>query len=195
VPAKDAEVRFLAAISDWLVSLPHDMKMLYEAAADPNLERSSRELAVGAIISTISPGHLPGVAPGDFVNYCDGVIMLRLVLQRVVKRGEDDSKAFRERFREFFDGLESDIALCEAVLGDMFQWLLDKTGALATLEYKSKKIPEYLDDPVASEFLYQEGLEFQTEYEVDEDVLSDRLKKASTVLSALRKRQNADSRG
>ena len=49
-------------------------------------------------------------------------------------------------------------------------------------------------DPDASELLYAEGLEFQTEYEVDEDVLADRLKKTSTVFDALHKRHKIDTR-
>jgi hypothetical protein len=193
VPESDAQRRFMQAMSEWLVALPHDLKLLYEAASDPNLDREARELAVGAIISTISPGHLPGVPRGDFINYCDGVILLRLVAQRIVARGDEDCDAFKERFSDFYEKIDDDVALCESVLGDI-QWLRDKTAALHKLEYKSKKVGVYLDDDDASEFLYEDGLEFQTEYEVDDDVLSDRLKRVSTILDALQKRRKADTR-
>lgn len=183
----------MAAISDWLVTLPHDLKMLYEAADDEDLDRGVRELAVGAIISTIDPGHLPGVPPGDFVNHCDGVILLRLALAKIVAGGGEDCDAFKQRFSEFYDKVGDDLQLCETALGDVYTWLTDKTSKLTKLEYKGKKIAEYLDDQDAGELLYAAGLEFQTEYEVDEDVLADRLKKASTVLDALAKRRKADS--
>ena len=189
MPDVDAQRRFMAAISDWLVTLPHDLKMLYEAAADEDLDRGTRELAIGAIISTIDPGHLPGVPPGDFVNHCDGVILLRLALSKIVAAGGEDCDAFRERFSEFYETSAEDLSLCESALGDLFGWLADKTSKLSALEYKGKKVAEYLDDLDASELLYAAGLEFQTEYEVDEDVLADRLKKASTVFDALGKRR------
>jgi hypothetical protein len=194
VPAPDVKRRFLAAITEWLVTLPHDLKILYEAASDQDLDRQAREIAVGAIISTIAPGHLPGVPPGDFVNHCDGTIVVRMALHNVVAKGGEDFEAFQERFSEFFETLNDDIKLCEAALGDLFQWLSNKAARLQKLEYKGKKVAEYLDDLDASEFLYQEGLEFQTEYEVDEDVLNDRLKKSGTVLEALEKRRHADDR-
>lgn len=193
MPDTDAQRRFVRAMSEWLVALPHDLKLLYDAATDPNLDRGARELAVGAIISQISAGRLPGVPAGDFTNYCDGAILLRLVAQRIVATGGDDSEPFKERFCEFYERLDDDIALCEATLGDI-QWLHDKVDRLTKLEYRTKKVPQYLDDDDASEFLYQEGLEFQTEYEVDEDVLADRLKRVSTILDALEKRRKADDR-
>jgi len=194
VPDVDVQRRFMAAISDWLVTLPHDLKILYEAAAEEDLDRGTRELAIGAIIATIDPGHLPGVLPGDFVNHCDGVIQLRLALSRIVAPGGEFCDAFKERFSEFYETCADDLALCEKALPEVFKWLSGKTDQLTTLEYKGKKVAQYLDDLDASELLYVAGLEFQTEYEVDEDVLADRLKKASTVVDALKKRRRADRR-
>lgn len=194
MPDVDAQRRFMAAISEWLVTLPHDLKILYEAAADEDLDRGARELAVGAIISTIDPGHLPGVPPGDLVNHCDGVILLRLALAKIVASGGADSDAFKQRFGEFYGAVADDLSLCENALGDVFGWLTSKAIKLTTLEYRGKKVAVYLDDPDASELLYAAGLEFQTEYEVDEDVLANRFKKASTVFDALEKRRKTDRR-
>jgi hypothetical protein len=184
----------MEAISRWLVTLPHDLKILYEAAADPNLDRRARELAVGAIIYTISPNHVPGVPRTDFVNYCDGAILIHLALQRVGTIGGEDVGAFTERFPEFYDGLDDELGLCESTLGDRFRWIQAKVDHLGAQTYKGKKVSEYLDDEEAGEFLYEEGLEFGTEYDVDEDLLGDRLKKPSTILDALDRRRKAEDR-
>ena len=44
-PAKDVEKRFLTQLSANLVSLPFDLKVLYEASVEPNLERAALEVA------------------------------------------------------------------------------------------------------------------------------------------------------
>ncbi|RMH43472.1 MAG: hypothetical protein D6689_05060 [Deltaproteobacteria bacterium] len=181
-------------MTEWLVSLPHDIKMLYEAAADQDLARGAREVAVGAIISTIGQGHLPGVPPDDFSNYCDSAILLRMALQRIVAIGGEDAETLRSRFDGFFASLDEDLALCREAIGDRYEWLEQKLERLPTLTYKGKKIADYLDDDDASAFLYEEGLEFRTEYEVDEDLLGDRLKKAQTILDALDKRRQSETR-
>jgi hypothetical protein len=61
----------------WLISLPHDLKILYEATADPDLERASRELAVGAIIYCVSPSDYVSSDRSDFSSYADDCIMRR----------------------------------------------------------------------------------------------------------------------
>ena len=51
----DQERRFVDTMRGWLISLPHDLKILYEASTDENLDRKLRELALGAIFYVISP--------------------------------------------------------------------------------------------------------------------------------------------
>jgi len=194
VPESDAQRRLLQSMSEWLVTLPHDIKLLYEAAANQDLPRATRELAVGAIIFMISADHVPGAQPGDFVNYCDSTILLRLTAKQIGDTGGEDCEAFRERFADFYESLDDDLAQCQAALGELFDWLHSKVAELPKLEHKSKKVPDYVDDEDASAFLYEEGLEFQTEYDVDEDVLSDRLKRWSTIQDALEKRFRAEQR-
>src|SRR5439155_951561 len=52
---KETEARFLSILSEYLVSLPFDLKILQEAVADPDLDRSAREVAAGAIVHTLLP--------------------------------------------------------------------------------------------------------------------------------------------
>lgn len=189
-----ANEEFLAVMSDWLVTLPHDLKLLYEAAADEDLARAAREIAVGAIVNTISPSHLPGVAPGDFTHFCDDAILVRLALKRVAETGGPEAEAFCERFADFYESVDGRLSACRAALGDDFNWLEAKVDTFPAAVHKHKKVADYLDDEEAGEYLYEEGLEFQTEYDVDEEMLADRLKKASTALEALEASRQADSR-
>jgi len=187
VPGKDIEKRFLAAISDSLVTLPHDLKILYEAASEENLDRAARELAVGAIIYVLSLKGVPGVPRGDFLNYCGVAIVIPATLQRIAEKGGEYADAFKERFGDFYDGLDERLRLYKEALGPVYDSLIKLVDGLTSLEHKGKKLQTYLDDDEASEYLYEDGLEFGTEYDVDESMLSDRLKRASTVFEVLEK--------
>ncbi len=187
--SSETERRFVDIMSEWLVSLPHDLKILYEAASDENLERAHRELAVGAIISTISPNEHARGDRYDFLSYCDDCILLRLALRRIAGANDEDAEVFRGRFSDFFAPLDDELAVCERVMGDLFKWLDSRVEELRKLEYKGKTIVAYLDDDEAAELLYEEGLGFATEYPVDEETIGDRLKKASTILEVLERRK------
>ena len=192
--AKQAERRFIDTMSSWLVSLPFDLKVLYEAADDENLDRSIREMAVGAIIYVISPNDFIADRYDSFVSYCDDVIMIRMALQQVLAKNEDDAARFRDRFPEFFDELPENLAVCETVMGDLYPWLSSKVATLSKLEYKGKSVAWYLDDDEAGGLLYEDGLGFTTEYPVEEEMLADRLKKASTILEVIRRRKAEEAR-
>jgi uncharacterized membrane protein YkvA (DUF1232 family) len=181
-------------MTNWLISLPHDLKLLYEAASDENLDRKDRELAVGAIIYTVSPNDAVSADRGDFLGFCDDVILLRLALTQILSSSGDDAEFFRSRFAEFFSSLNEELAICREVMGDLFPWLEEKVGQLRSLAYKGKTVGDYLDDDEASEFLYEDGLGFATEYPVDEETLSDRLKRASTILEGIQRRRAEASR-
>jgi len=191
----DTKQRFVETMSSWLVSLPHDIKVLYEAAADENLDRSVRELAVGAIIYVISPNDYTSADRSDsFISYCDDCLLLRLALLTLAQADDEDSEFFRSRFPEFFEPITEELKVCEAAMGDLYGWIRSKTENLRSLNYKSKKVAVYLDDDEASEFLYEDGLGFRTEYPVDEESLADSFKKASTVIERLEQRKRDEDR-
>ncbi len=171
------------------------MKILYEAAADENLPRPVRELVVGAIIYAVSPNDpISGDRREDFAGYADDCIMLRLALGQVGKQKDEDSAFFRSRFAEFFEVLEGELAICKKAMGTLFNWLEDKLKVLTKLEYKGKKVKDYLDDEEARDLLYEDGLGFATDYPVDEEDLSDRFKKASTILDVIQRRKDEEDR-
>lgn len=192
--AKQAEQRFVETMTSWLVSLPFDLKVLYEAADDENLDRSIREVAVGAIIYAISANDFIADRHDSFTSYCDDALMLRMALQHALGRGGEDAKHFKSRFPEFFDNLPDELAICKTVMGELYRWLEEKLPGLNRLEYKGKSVATYLDEDEASELLYEDGLVFTTEYPVEEEMLADRLKKASTILEVLRRRKAEEAR-
>jgi hypothetical protein len=187
--ARDLERRYLTTVSGWLVSLPHDLKVLFEAKDEPNLDRGARELAAGAILYVLSPD-ISGVE--QFVAFADDAIVLREALRGVAQRGGEGAAAFRDRFAEYYDSLDADLDLCRSVMGDSYAWLEQKMETLHKLLYKGKKVPQYIDDEEASESLYEDGLAFATDYPIDEEKLGMRLKKPETLLEPLRKKAAAE---
>jgi uncharacterized membrane protein YkvA (DUF1232 family) len=192
----DAEIgrRFVETMRAWLISLPHDLKILYEASADENLDRAARELATGAIIYTISPTDFISSDRSDFTGYADDCVILRVTLRRIAAKNDEDSNQFRDRFADFFEKLDEELDVCKQAMGELYTWLESRVDHLGEQEYKSKKVGSYVDDEELSELLYEDGLVFATEYPVDEDDLADRFKKASTILEVIQRRKAEEDR-
>jgi uncharacterized membrane protein YkvA (DUF1232 family) len=195
--ATNADSRFVELVRAWLVSLPHDLKIAFEAMDDENLPRAARELAVGTIIYVVSPNDYVKDRNDSVVSYVDDAILLRLALRKLLSHGETDAEAagsFRNRFPEVFENLDQDLELCRAQMGDLMSWLDGKTDNLRNLEYKGKKSPAFLDDDEAREELFEYGLVFRTDYPIDEETIGDKLKKASTVTDVMKRRRAEEAR-
>jgi len=194
VTSPAVESKFVELVRAWLVSLPHDLKIAFDAMDDENLPRTVREVAAGVVAYVISPTD-SGVSDraDNVVSFADDAMLLRLALQKALGAGEDE-KAFRDRFPELFDGLDENLTLCKAVMGELMTWLEGKITGLPTLDYKGKKIVSYLDDEAARDALFDDGLVFRTDYPIDEETIGDKLKKASTVTDAMKRRKQQEAR-
>lgn len=186
-----AESKFVELVRSWLVSLPHDLKIAFDAMDDENLPRAVREIATGVAIYVVSPND--GDRNDLVVSYADDAMLLRLALQKALGKGEDE-QAFRDRFPELFDNLEDDLSTCKSVMGDLMNWLESKVTTLGKIEYKGRKVPAYLDNDEAREQLFDDGLVFRTDYPVDEKTIGDKLKKAATVIDVMRRRKADEAR-
>jgi uncharacterized membrane protein YkvA (DUF1232 family) len=193
-PVSTPEARFVELFKTWLVSLPHDLKIAFEAMDDENLPRACREIAVGAIMSVVSPNDFVSDRNEGVASFADDVVVLRLALRAIVASGDEDGAAFRDRFPEIFDGLDDDLQVCRHVMGDVMTWLEGKVAALRNQNYKGRKLPVFLDDDEAREELYDDGLGFRTDYPVDEKIIGDKLKKATTVTEVMRRRRAEETR-
>jgi uncharacterized membrane protein YkvA (DUF1232 family) len=176
-------------VRTWLVSLPHDLKIAFEAMDDENLSRADRELAVGTIVYIVSPSDSITDRNEAVVSYADDTLLLRLALRRIARKDDEDTQAFVERFPELFDNLDRDLELCASSMGDLYTWLDAKVDGLRALAYKGKKVPLFLDNDEAREDLFEIGLAFRTDYPIDERTVGDKLKKATTVLDVMRRRR------
>ncbi|HEX4454518.1 MAG TPA: hypothetical protein VH143_26840 [Kofleriaceae bacterium] len=159
---------------------------------DENLPRGARELAAGVAIYIVSPKD-SSQDRAEAVNYTDDAVLLRVVLQKALGKTEDED-AFRERFPELFENLEANLAMCKSMMGELMTWLDNKVNSLKNLTYKGKKLPQYLDNDEARGELFDDGLVFRTEYPVDETRINDKVKKASTILDALRRTRSDEQR-
>jgi uncharacterized membrane protein YkvA (DUF1232 family) len=192
VPAA-TEAKFVELVRNWLVSLPHDLKIAFDAMDDENLPRPVREVAAGVVAYVVSPNDFVSDRNDAVVSYADDAVLLRLALQQALGKGEDED-AFRQRFPELFDNLDENLVLCKTVMGDLMTWLESKVITLPKLDYKGKKVVKYLDDEEAREQLFDDGVVFRTDYPVDEKTIGDKLKKASTITEVMKRRKQEEAR-
>lgn len=187
------ESKFVELVRDWLVSLPHDLKIAFDAMDDENLPRPVREVAAGVVAYVVSPNDFVADRNDTVVSFADDALLLRMALERALGDGEDE-EAFRSRFPELFEGLAEDLTLCKEVMGDLMTWLESKVDVLPALEYKGKKVVKYLDDEELRGLLFDDGLVFRTDYPVDETTIGDKIKKASTVTEVMKRRKAEEAR-
>ena len=189
-----AESKFVELMRSWLVSLPHDLKIAFDAMDDENLPRTVRETATGVVIYVVSPhDSVSSDRDNTIVSYADDAMLLRLALHKALGKGEDED-AFRDRFPELFENLEDNLSLCREIMGDLMTWLESKVGTLKAIDYKGKKVALFLDNDEAREQLFEDGLVFRTDYPVDEKTIGDKLKKAATVIDAMKRRKADEAR-
>lgn len=184
--AINAESQFVELVRSWLVSLPHDLKIAFDAMDDENLPRPSRELATGVAMYIVSPKDSVKDKNDAVVSFADDAVLLRLVFQKALGKGEDED-AFRDRFPELFDNLDENLLLCKQFMGELMTWLESKVGTLKTTSYKGKKLAVYLDNEEARETLVDDGLVFRTDYPVDEKTIGDKLKRAATIIETMKR--------
>ena len=186
---KEKEQRFLSILGGYLLSLPFDLKILQEAVADPDLDRAAREIAAGAIVHTLLPQEGEGL-----LRFIDDVLIVRAALKAVATQGGEAFEAFRGRFGEAYQTLDDDIGAFESELGDNWRWLAAKIEGFPKLMYKGRRAAQYVDDNESQSFLYDEGLEFETNYNVSEEQVRNRLRRVEQVVELLSRRRTDEAR-
>ena len=186
------ERNFLETMSKALVSLPFDLKILLEAVADPDLERSVREMAAGTVVHVISPKDGNVEAP---LRFAEDVVQLRLATAKIAAEGGEGAPAFRERFAEDLARFTDELALFRSVLGDdIVEWLDSRWGSFLKGVYSKKKISQFVDDEEVGTFLYDEGSKFGTMYPISEKSLAGRVKQAQPFIDHLGRKRDQDKK-
>ncbi len=188
--AKEADRPFVERIGEYLLSLPYDLKVLQEAVTDPDLDRKAREIAAGTIIHTL----MPQEGEAGPLRYVDDVLFVRAALQRIVADGGEGADALQGRFTEIYGKLKDDHELFATFLGAVWPWATSKIEAFAKLPWKGKKSGQYLDDQESAASLYEDGLEFETNYPINDEMVKNRVKRSEPILEVLKKRQADDAK-
>jgi len=187
------ERRFLSTVRRYLVSLPFDVKVLFEAKDDPDLDRRAREVACGAILYVLTPRD--AVGEKNIIGYVDDVVIVRLTLKAIADKGGDGAQPFRDRFAEQYEPLDDALACFREFLGsELYDWLASKIDGLPKLALRNKRVGAYMDDEENAEDLYEQGISFQTDFEITEELLADRFKQVRPVLDHLRQRKSEEAR-
>lgn len=188
---KDLERKFLETLSQGLVSLPFDLKVLLEAVSDSDLEHGAREVAAAAVVHIINPkdGNVDPPA-----RHAEDVVLLRLALAKIVADGGQDAAAFRERFSENYSNLDEELNTFRSALGDLVDWLDSRWGILLKAVYAKKKVSQFVDDEEVGTFLYDEGAKFGTNYPISEKTLAGRLKQAQPIVDHLIRKREQDKK-
>ena len=189
---KDLERRFLETISRTLVSLPFDLKILLEAVADSDLEHAAREVAAATVVHVITPKEGNVDPPA---RYADDVITLRLALTKIAAEGGEGAPAFKARFAEDYAQIDEDLKLFREVFGeDVVGWLDSRWATLGKAVYAKKKIATFVDDEEVGTFLYDEGLQFGTNYPITEKSLAGRVKQVQPFIDHLARKRDQDKK-
>lgn len=177
--------KFVAKVQEYLVSLPFDLKVLQEAVVDPDLDHGVRELCAGALLNALVPQE--GASPDCYI---DDVLFLRLALDAIAHDEGEGARKFRERFAEVFEPLSGDIALFKQLLGaELWAWLDGRMATHARLSYKGKRPVQYVDDEASGMALYEDGLDFQTNYKVTEERVQNKLRRPESIVEVLQKKR------
>ena len=179
------EKQFVERMRELLVSLPYDLKVLFEAMSDEDLSVETRQLAVRTVIYCLS---LSDPIPGTLglIGFVDDVVTTRIALTKMQEIGGEAMGEYPQRFPEQFDPLKSDVELIGAYLGNTVDWVHWRLDKMSGVKYKGKSVADYLDDEEAGQRLYEEGLAFTTDYEIDDDAAA-KLLSGKPVLEAFRR--------
>ena len=124
------------------------------------------------------------------------MLLVRAALKRVVADGGERGQGLRRalRRRDLRQARRRPRRCSKRSLGDLWPWLTGKLEGFRKPPYKGKTPSQYVDDDEAATFLYDEGLEFQTNYNVTEDKVRNSVRRVDAILESLNKRRTEDAK-
>jgi hypothetical protein len=187
--AKEAGRELLARTCEYLDALPFDVKVLQEAVADPDLDREAREIAAGVV------HHVLGHHESKLEPLLHDVFLVRLGFEQVRQKGGAGAAAFCERFSDIYGRLDEDLDCFRSSLGDeIWAWLGGRVSGAVRVLLRGRKATEYVDNGDALDELYDDCIEFQTNYKLDAQTVRNRMRRPEQIIEILQRRHAEDSK-
>ena len=111
------------------------------------------------------------------------------LLSRIAKEGGEEAAGFCTRFGEVYSKLDDDLRIFEQSLGpELWSWLSARPASFCRLPLKGKRASQYVDDPSSWDQLYEDGVDFQTNYDVTEAQIQNKLRRPEQLIEILQRR-------
>jgi uncharacterized membrane protein YkvA (DUF1232 family) len=189
----DHKEEFVAFLSRSIIEIPQDVKVLFEMLDDGDLGDDARVRVAGSLLYLLAPGDL---VPDSFglLGHADDSLVFRMTMAATLGDVPDRAGHYRDRYPEVFGSLEADLAAARGFLGDVYPWLEERLAALATIEFKGKRAPMFLEDVDEGSWLYDEVNEALLDFEIDEEELARSLRKVDRIVPVMRQKMEASRR-
>ena len=183
-----ASERFRELITDGILALPQDLKVVLRVAEDPEISDEGRVAAAGALLHVLSSSNaIPGMR--GTLAFVDDVLVLRLVLENIERSNPEAMARHREDSPELFVRFDEQLEAARAYLGELIV-VLDKAAAsVGTLKFEGYSAQQCGVDEDAMTWLYdavQEAIVDQLEF--DEDEVHREAKRVDEILPHLKNR-------
>ncbi len=136
-----------------VLTIPADLKALFSIVDDGDLSDELRQLAAGAIFYNLNPANLIPAKEGA-LGLADDAIAIRCALDEVRRTAPEQAKKYAATAPETWEGLENEIALLSAMLGDLWAPLADAWRKVGMSEWRGKKAKDCVADADDSAWLY-----------------------------------------
>ena len=146
----DAAIQVLRAR---VLTIPADLKALFAIVDDGDLSDELRGLAAGAIFYNLNPANLIPAKEGA-LGLADDAIAIRCVLDEVRRTVPEQAKKYATAAPETWEGLENEIALLAALLGDLWTPLHEAWRKIGMSEWRGKKAADCVAEADDSAWLY-----------------------------------------
>ena len=96
--------------------------------------------------------------------------------------------------RAFAVSLSGNVDRADDLVQETLLRAFGKIDTFPRLAYKGRRAAQYVDDDDSQSFLYDEGLEFETNYNVTEEQVRNKLRRVDQVLELLNRRRAEEAR-
>ncbi|GAC1583219.1 MAG: hypothetical protein NVS3B20_13580 [Polyangiales bacterium] len=136
-----------------VLSIPADLKALFPIVDDGELTDELRTLAASAIFYNLNPANIIPAKEG-MLGFADDAIAIRCALDEVRRAVPERARVYAEGAPETWEGLEHEMDLLGALLGEWWQPLRATWRTIGMLEWHGKKAANAVSDAADSAWLY-----------------------------------------